>query len=1840
MKPYIGLRPYEEENQDIFFGRDREREILIDKLLVNKLTLLFAATGVGKSSLLRAAVLPQLKQPGKANLDVVYYSDWVSDPLEKLKEETFKVLKAREKVADDYPISKDISLKKFFRMCATFASDPLVVILDQFEEFFQYQKYRKNFIPFIEEFSHCISDRQAPVVFLISMREDFALELNIFKDYLLATPFENYFRLEKLKLEAARDVIRLPVERCGFRYEYELLDALLKDLAERDKLAQWGTSPAEWGKEIPAYVEPPYLQIVCTQLWDLEEQNPDKKIRMAVYEGKGRSKGFVDHYFREVMNKFTLPGKKIASLAFNHLVTPRGTKMAYPVKDLAGLLRVDEKDLENVLEKLRISRILRSQKREGVIWYELYHDIFSGIIYDWNEKFKAKQRFKRASFITAAAILFILMLFVIYDIIANTSSYYMRLSAKIGISDTIEVYRGKLGTPDIFNLNRYQAETVYQRNQLEPDKLFEKKQIGEFNELNIELIGHLPIAERISAYWQAGEIHKALDLADRSISENDITRSKNVIDTLASFQSEEVFNRLKNHLKQLKNSNIRKKIIEVMGEMRPFLVKDTLVKHLKDQDEGVSKIAAEVLFPILNQEEIVEYLPFIDKGIEDLEYDLKNRVIDALIQIAYIKSIDPLIKLLDVENSKVQELVSEALIQISEKNKKAIPLSILKSLLKNQDTVVRKNAVTFLEMRGGEEAIELLLEVINDQDIDVRFSSIHALKDLGYKKTFEYLIPLLNHQDLEVRLRAVDVLGQFGSPEAVSRLKKLLKNTDYRVRLKAADVLHYLGIYSIESLRCIFTIQLGEEERYVSRRYLGDYRHIIKKESAIKPLTSLLKDQDPIVRAKAVNILGNFSDEDVVTSLINILRDPDASVKISAIKTLSQIGDKKAVPQLLALLRDRDANIRESAAEALGKIGSSSEIKYLINLLKDQNANVRFSAAYSLLQLDMEDTVEPWRIVLKRLKKKEDAYDENELNIEFRQIDIDKGLEPLTTLLKDTDWEVKNGAAILLSSIGSARSVDTLIPLLKDQYPPVRCSAAEALGEIGSVKAIEPLIALLKDPDSTVKKYVVEALGKIGDENAVEPLINVLKDKNSNVRKSAVEALGKIADEKSVEPLISALKDQDSKVRKSAAYVLGWIGSDKAVVSLIDALKDQDDGVRENAEEALRKIRDKKIRDKRSVDSLIAALKDVRYSVRENAAEALGKIGDKKAVDSLIAALKDEWYSVRENAAEALGKIGDKKAVDSLIAALKDVSNSVRENAAEALGKIGDKKAVDSLIAALKDVSNSVRENAAKALGKIRDKKAVDSLIAALKDERYFVRENAAKALGEIGDKKAVEPLIAALKDENEFVRISAAVALGNIGYKDKKVVEQLILAFKDENYFVRGFAADALGKIGDKKAVDPLIDILKDKNGNVRGIAALALGQIGITKAVEHFKTIKDDDLKQQFVLGLGNSPVKNKKEIIKTFYKNQGENIFVRMYAAYSLLKIGDEEGLTLLRQKSKSPDFSERLEVASILGEAPSKPGTTILLDMLKDEEIRVRAKSLSSLGSSNEASALIQLVKRYNHPHPKIREVVDRALDEISLPPDIALEVYKQIAVNHRERLESRLYAITKLGNSKNENSIKILIPLLDDTSDIIQFRSLVMIGKAVSQNLSPPLKQQLKNRLKEKLKELEDRKEKWRQTRDKDIETIEEKGEEEKNKADEKLRKELMELEPREYMEFQLAYIISLIDPENDGATLLSHHLANVRQGAWMAVGKSRNVSFIERLYRLQKESNKPWARHAAYRAMDEILINLEALGDKTELNQLENLFKELNAKEGQDFHPVLYTRMEWTIRFLKERVGQ
>ena len=58
--PYVGLGPFGEDDHEWFFGREREIALITANLKASRLTLLYGASGVGKSSVLLAGVLPHL----------------------------------------------------------------------------------------------------------------------------------------------------------------------------------------------------------------------------------------------------------------------------------------------------------------------------------------------------------------------------------------------------------------------------------------------------------------------------------------------------------------------------------------------------------------------------------------------------------------------------------------------------------------------------------------------------------------------------------------------------------------------------------------------------------------------------------------------------------------------------------------------------------------------------------------------------------------------------------------------------------------------------------------------------------------------------------------------------------------------------------------------------------------------------------------------------------------------------------------------------------------------------------------------------------------------------------------------------------------------------------------------------------------------------------------------------------------------------------------------------------------------------------------------------------------------------------------------------------------------------------------------------------------------------------------------------------------------------------------------------------------------------------------------------------------------------------------------------
>ncbi len=60
--PYPGLRPFEKDEWAIFFGRERMADAVVDELIAKRLLVVHGDSGSGKSSLIRAGVLPRLEQ--------------------------------------------------------------------------------------------------------------------------------------------------------------------------------------------------------------------------------------------------------------------------------------------------------------------------------------------------------------------------------------------------------------------------------------------------------------------------------------------------------------------------------------------------------------------------------------------------------------------------------------------------------------------------------------------------------------------------------------------------------------------------------------------------------------------------------------------------------------------------------------------------------------------------------------------------------------------------------------------------------------------------------------------------------------------------------------------------------------------------------------------------------------------------------------------------------------------------------------------------------------------------------------------------------------------------------------------------------------------------------------------------------------------------------------------------------------------------------------------------------------------------------------------------------------------------------------------------------------------------------------------------------------------------------------------------------------------------------------------------------------------------------------------------------------------------------------------------
>lgn len=384
--PYKGLAPFDESDTDamLFFGRERETEIVSANALAARLTVLYGPSGVGKSSLLRAGVVHRLRRASLTEpIAVAYFSSWAGDPALGIDEAV------RGALADSFggdPGDAPGDLVDRLDGWAAALGAQIVVILDQFEEHFLYHEAGAGLHEFLPEL---VTRPGLRVNVVIGIRDDELARLDVFKAHIPGL-FGNYLRLDRMSRDAGRAAIIGPLERFNestaehVAIEPALVETVLADVALGQIDGRQG-APDESG------IETPYLQLVLQRIWDVERERRSNVLRLSTLAELGGARRIVDDHLARAMAALTPAQQDVAAGMFDHLVTPSGTKIAHGVSDLATFAHVGIAQLQPVLASLAHQRILRpaGDTTPSGDRYEIYHDVLAGAVLDWKAQHEA-----------------------------------------------------------------------------------------------------------------------------------------------------------------------------------------------------------------------------------------------------------------------------------------------------------------------------------------------------------------------------------------------------------------------------------------------------------------------------------------------------------------------------------------------------------------------------------------------------------------------------------------------------------------------------------------------------------------------------------------------------------------------------------------------------------------------------------------------------------------------------------------------------------------------------------------------------------------------------------------------------------------------------------------------------------------------------------------------------------------------------------------------------------------------------------------------------------------------------------------------------------------------------------------------------------------------------------------------------------------------------------------------------------------------------------------------------------------------------------------------------------
>ena len=359
--PYKGLDVFEEEDSELFFGRENLVTDIVGRMRDSRMVFITGPSGSGKSSLVRAGLIPSLKQGVIKNSDRWLYETIIPgrDPSESMAL-AFSRLKSPE--LGKY-FRENIHQTKVLLECTESVlsgqkDQHLVLFIDQFEEVFTQVSREEQRAVFLNLLTHAAKVENGRVVILFSMRSDFVSNCATYPQLndLLNQQFVQIGAMQPDELVSA---IAQPALRVGLRIDPDLIAQIINDMEGE-----------------PGAL--PLMQFALKDLFD-EEQAKGGMIALTrqAYLQRGGIQKSLERHADASFAKLEKHEQELARSIFSGLIEiGRGTQDTRRTALFDELIPASakEKDIEAIVSKLADARLITTDEQAGKDMVTISHE--------------------------------------------------------------------------------------------------------------------------------------------------------------------------------------------------------------------------------------------------------------------------------------------------------------------------------------------------------------------------------------------------------------------------------------------------------------------------------------------------------------------------------------------------------------------------------------------------------------------------------------------------------------------------------------------------------------------------------------------------------------------------------------------------------------------------------------------------------------------------------------------------------------------------------------------------------------------------------------------------------------------------------------------------------------------------------------------------------------------------------------------------------------------------------------------------------------------------------------------------------------------------------------------------------------------------------------------------------------------------------------------------------------------------------------------------------------------------------------------------------------------------